>query len=306
MKQIRLKLATKPNEVDYNNRIYTSENLDKLKNSDNVKKMIENKQLYLTLGNEMQDIIEKHTSVSVIDPEYIIGTVIEWNDDDILVLVEDKIIQKYKIGINEYYAGMFTIAKTINPNYKWYDKNGILNHANLVEHEKLICFNILDKHYSFDIPSFTNQYLTNRPLLLVSYHRDNCPDLLDIEINDKGDFVDLRAAEHVVLKKGEFKVIDLGVSIKLPSGYWGQFVPRSSTYKNFGIMQTNSFAVIDESYCGNDDVWKMPVIALRDTEININDRICQFRIVKKEPFDLITVDRLDGNNRGGFGSTGIN
>ena len=147
---------------------------------------------------------------------------------------------------------------------------------------------------------------STKPVLLVRYHRENCPELKDIEINNRGDFVDLRAAENVVLKKGEFKLIDLGVSIKLPEGYWGQFVPRSSTYKNFGVVQTNSFAVIDESYCGDNDIWKMPVLALRDTEININDRICQFRIVKKQPFEIKEVDKLDGEDRGGFGTSGKN
>ena len=302
MKTIELKLVSKPDKVDHNNRIYTLKNLNELKNSEYTKEMIKNNKLFLTIGN-IKQLFTDSKNVTV-NPENILGIVTEWRDDSIMVQVSDEIIQRYKIGIREYYAGMYTIGKTVDV-YKYIDKNGIENHASLVEHEKLICFNIMDQYLSFDIiPDYDTS--DNKPLLLARYHRDNCPELLDIEISDKGDFVDLRAAEHVVLKKGEFKLIDLGISIRLPEGYWGQFVPRSSTYKNFGIMQTNSFAVIDESYCGDNDIWKMPVIALRDTEININDRICQFRIVKKYPFNILTVDKLDGKNRGGFGSTGIN
>lgn len=123
---------------------------------------------------------------------------------------------------------------------------------------------------------------------------------------DTGDWIDLRAAEDIILKKDEFKLIPLGVAMKLPEGYEAHIVPRSSTYKKFGIIQTNHQAVIDESYCGNDDQWFYPAYALRDTEIHKNDRICQFRIVKKQPsinFQIVNV--LDDPNRGGFGSTGI-
>lgn len=144
-----------------------------------------------------------------------------------------------------------------------------------------------------------------KPEILVRYHREICPTLEDIIINPKGDFIDLRSAEDVILKAGEFTLINLGVSIQLPKGYWGQFVPRSSTFKNFGIIQTNSFAVIDESYCGDNDIWKMPVFALRDTKISINDRICQFRIVKKQPFTMKVVDKLTNEDRNGFGSSGV-
>ena len=128
-------------------------------------------------------------------------------------------------------------------------------------------------------------------------------------IDGKSDWIDLRAAEHVVLKKGDFKLISLGVSMRLPDGYEAVVVPRSSTYKNFGIIQANSCGVIDESY-GKDsceDVWCMPVIAMRDTEININDRICQFRIQKHQPeiiFEEADPEEMKGEARGGFGITG--
>ena len=124
---------------------------------------------------------------------------------------------------------------------------------------------------------------------------------------DKGDWIDLRAAETVEMKKGDFKLIPLGVAMKLPEGYEAHVVPRSSTYKNFGIIQTNSIGIIDNSYCGNNDQWLFPAYALRDTVINKNDRICQFRIMKKmEPVDFVEVKELKDKNRGGIGSTGTN
>lgn len=124
---------------------------------------------------------------------------------------------------------------------------------------------------------------------------------------DKGDWIDLRAAETIELKAGEFKLIPLGVAMQLPNGYEAHIVPRSSTYKNFGIIQTNHQAVIDESYKGDNDQWFYPAYALRDTVININDRICQFRIIKKQPpINFEEVEVLDNEDRGGIGSTGLN
>lgn len=123
---------------------------------------------------------------------------------------------------------------------------------------------------------------------------------------EKGDWIDLRAAEDVSLKAGDFYLIPLGVAMKLPTGYEAHIVPRSSTYKKFGIIQTNHQAVIDESYCGNDDQWLYPAYALRDTEIHKNDRICQFRIMEKQPsIDFIEVEQMEDENRGGIGSTGV-
>jgi dUTP pyrophosphatase len=122
---------------------------------------------------------------------------------------------------------------------------------------------------------------------------------------DNGDWIDLRSAETVELKAGEFKLIPLGVAMELPKGYEAHIVPRSSTYKNFGIIQTNHQAVIDESYCGDNDEWLYPAYALRDTVINVNDRICQFRIMKKQPaFTLIEIPTLGNKDRGGIGSSG--
>lgn len=139
------------------------------------------------------------------------------------------------------------------------------------------------------------------PDIKLKYFSDIDP----IKILDNGDWIDLRSATDVTLKKGEFKAIPLGIGMKLPNGYEAHVVPRSSTYKNFKVIQANHQAVIDNSYCGNDDQWFYPVIAMEDTKIKKNDRICQFRIVKKQPnVEFEVVEKLEDTNRGGFGSTG--
>ena len=121
----------------------------------------------------------------------------------------------------------------------------------------------------------------------------------------KSDWIDLHAAEDVTLKAGEFRLIPLGVAIALPEGYEAHIVPRSSTFKNYGILQTNSMGVVDCSYCGDNDQWRMPVYATRDVTIEKNARICQFRIMQNQPpLRFTRVERLDGPDRGGFGSTG--
>lgn len=125
-------------------------------------------------------------------------------------------------------------------------------------------------------------------------------------IDGKSDWIDLRAAEDITLKAGEFRLIPLGVAMKLPRGYEAHIVPRSSTFKNFGIIQTNHQGVVDESYCGDGDQWFFPAYAMRDTKISVNDRICQFRIMEHQPairFDETTA--LTDEDRGGIGSTGI-
>ena len=124
-------------------------------------------------------------------------------------------------------------------------------------------------------------------------------------IDGKSDWIDLRAAEDVVMKKGDFYLIPLGVAMKLPEGYEAHIVPRSSTFKNFEIIQTNHQGVIDNSYSGDNDEWKMAALAMRDTVIHVNDRICQFRIMKQQPSVVFEeTDSLGGPDRGGFGSTG--
>ena len=139
----------------------------------------------------------------------------------------------------------------------------------------------------------------------IRYHSDEIKKLQYID--GKSDWIDLRSAEHVILKKGEFRLISLGVAMQLAEGYEAVIVPRSSTYLNFGIIQTNHMGVVDETYCGDDDVWMMPVLAVRDTEISVNDRICQFRIQKHQPaVSFEEVEHLGNENRGGVGSTGTN
>lgn len=126
-------------------------------------------------------------------------------------------------------------------------------------------------------------------------------------IDGKSDWIDLRAAEDVELKAGDFKLIKLGVGMKLPEGYEAHVCPRSSTFKNFGILQANSMGIIDGSYCGDEDEWRFPALAMRDTKISVNDRICQFRIMKNQPtINFEQVEKLEDTSRGGFGSTGKN
>lgn len=136
----------------------------------------------------------------------------------------------------------------------------------------------------------------------IKYHTEMTP----IEQKEGSDWIDLRAAEGVELFEGDFKLISLGVSMKLPEGYEAHIVPRSSTFKNWGIIQTNSVGIIDESYCGDQDVWKLPVYATKHAVIRKDERICQFRIVKKQPkIEFDVVNKLEDTNRGGFGSTGV-
>lgn len=137
----------------------------------------------------------------------------------------------------------------------------------------------------------------------IKYHTN----ILPLEKNEKGDWIDLRAAKDVDMTAGDYYLIPLGVSMKLPEGYEAHIVPRSSTFKKWGIIQENHMGVIDNSYSGDEDQWHFPAIALRTTHIRKNDRICQFRLVKnQEPIEFIETDHLDNINRGGFGSTGTN
>lgn len=132
------------------------------------------------------------------------------------------------------------------------------------------------------------------------------PDLIRLEKIEIGNWIDLRAAQDVEMKKGEFRLIPLGVAMHLPLGCEAHVVPRSSTFKNFRILQTNSFGVIDESYCGDNDQWFFPALAVEDTVIHKNDRICQFRIMGHQPLIAFEeVDSLGMPDRGGHGSTGI-
>lgn len=137
----------------------------------------------------------------------------------------------------------------------------------------------------------------------IKYHD---PEIEEIKCIEQGDWIDLRSAEDVAMVQGGYCAISLGISMKLPDGYEAHVVPRSSTFKNWGIIQTNSMGIIDNSYCGENDIWRMPVFATRSTKIKRGDRICQFRIVKKmEPVTFTVVDHMEDGDRGGFGSTGV-
>ena len=137
----------------------------------------------------------------------------------------------------------------------------------------------------------------------IKYHTDKIEKLRYID--GKSDWIDLRVAKDYDLKNGDFALIDLGISVKLPEGYEMITAPRSSTFKNYGLLQSNSIGVVDESYCGDDDILMMPVYATRDVHISVNDRICQFRIFKHQPaIEFVECDHLSDESRGGFGSTG--
>lgn len=141
------------------------------------------------------------------------------------------------------------------------------------------------------------------PEIKVKYFTDI--EEIDFIEGAKSDWIDLRCAEDITLKAGEFKLIPLGVGMILPEGYEANIVPRSSTYKKYKILQTNCFGVIDNSYSGDGDQWMFPALAIEDTFIEKNERICQFRINKKmDPVKITKVEKLNDKNRGGFGSTG--
>ena len=136
----------------------------------------------------------------------------------------------------------------------------------------------------------------------IMYHNKN---MGKIESIDVGDWIDLRAAETISMSAGDFRLISLGIAMKLPEGYEAHMAPRSSTFKKWGILQANSIGVIDNSYSGTNDIWKFPALAMRDTTIYEGDRICQFRIVKRQPeVEFIEAEELDAVDRQGFGSTG--
>ena len=135
----------------------------------------------------------------------------------------------------------------------------------------------------------------------IKYHSDIYP----IEKTDNGDWIDLRVAEDVALRAGEYTLISLGVSMQLPPGYEALVVPRSSTFKHWGVLQTNHCGVIDNSYCGDNDVWMFPALATKDVLIKKNSRICQFRIQKKmDDISFETVEILGNPDRKGIGSSG--
>lgn len=145
--------------------------------------------------------------------------------------------------------------------------------------------------------------MSNTEKIKILYHSDKIEKLTYID--GKSDWIDLRAAERYELKKGDFALINLGISMRLPEGYEAHIAPRSSTFKKWGLIQTNGVGVVDFSYNTSEDVYMMPVLATRDTVVEVNDRVCQFRIMKNQPKIVFEeVEELEGVARGGFGSTG--
>ena len=138
--------------------------------------------------------------------------------------------------------------------------------------------------------------------VFIKYFTDG---LTPIEKVTKGDWIDLRAAEDKEMKAGDWGFLRLGVGMILPEGYEAHIAPRSSTFKNYGILVPNSPGIVDNTFCGEEDEWRLPVLAMRDTVIRKNDRVCQFRIVEKQPvLEFEVVEHLKKESRGGFGSTG--
>lgn len=131
----------------------------------------------------------------------------------------------------------------------------------------------------------------------------------DIQLPEKvasGDWVDLRAADYDI-KTGDYGIIRLGVSMKLPKGYGGILAPRSSLFLRTGLLQSNSVGVFENSYCGDEDEWGFPYLATRDVYIHKGDRVCQFMVYPLQPsLTFVEVEHLPDSSRGGFGSTGVN
>lgn len=147
--------------------------------------------------------------------------------------------------------------------------------------------------------------MINMKEVKIKYFTDKIDKLTYIGGSKRSNWIDLRAAETIELKAGDFKLIPLGVAMKLPEGYEAHIAPRSSTFKTWGLIQVNSVGVVDQGYCGDTDQWMMPVYATRDTVINVTDRVCQFRIIENQPeIEFVEVEHMEDESRGGFGSTG--
>ena len=136
----------------------------------------------------------------------------------------------------------------------------------------------------------------------IKYFSEDLERIKKVQI---GDWIDLRAAETVELRKGQHYYIPLGVAMELPEGYEAWLTSRSSMAKTFKIVHCDDMGIIDGSYKGDNDEWKLPVIAIDDTIIHKNDRICQFRLHEvMPPVEFEEVETLGNSDRGGLGSTG--
>ena len=151
-----------------------------------------------------------------------------------------------------------------------------------------------------DVPPYRTTALRNP--VSIRY----LPGAARMEKIDKGNWIDCYVYEDYDLKAGDFALLNLGFAMEIPHGYEAILAPRSSTFKRYGVIQTNSFGVIDQSYAGNEDLWMMPVYATRDVHIEHGSRLCQFRLQYSQPsFDFQEVDDLGNEQRSGFGSTGV-
>ena len=143
--------------------------------------------------------------------------------------------------------------------------------------------------------------LTNTKLLKVKFTDEV------YEIEKHGDWYDLRNIDDVKMERGDFKYLSLGVCIELPKGYEAIVAPRSSLFKNYGIILANSIGIIDEDYNGDNDIWHFPAFCVwRETFIPSGTRICQFRIIEHQPpLAFMVSSQLGNNDRHGLGSTGV-
>lgn len=192
----------------------------------------------------------------------------------------------------------FTFSPFYNPN----DRHNNLVYKEVVKNYNNFMDSLVSKKILVDDSG--EHIMNNVKTIRIKYFGKNVKKL---EKFTKGDWIDLSSTEDITMKAGEFKLIRLGIAMELPKGYEAHIVSRSSTFKNYGIIQANSIGIIDNTYCGDKDEWMFPAYALRDTTVRKNDRICQFRIVENQPpIHFEEVDVLGNKDRGGIGSTGKN
>lgn len=223
-----------------------------------------------------------------------------YNVGDTIILTENsEILGNVGILMKKYRGAK---AKITEMDYD--DKDGLLY---LIRIENTNTFFLISKKCIDEIKTFKKitSKESSKQEIYIKYHN---PELIYLQKigGDKSDWVDLRAAEEVTLKKGEIRRISLGISMQLPENYEAHVLPRSSTPEKFGIIMAHSQGIIDNSYCGDNDIWSFLALAIRDTTIYVNDRIAQFRIYQKQPdISFVPVYSLGNPDRGGFGSTGI-
>lgn len=211
------------------------------------------------------------------------------------------------------YAYDYTIGKIYESISSFNDGVLFLNDSGLYQ---FIC--------TGDIVEVEEDSIFNMDTIEVKYFDTNLPKL---EVTEKGDCIDLRVSKVYCMKShsglpmkdkeevefpyhyhnDDVLFFKLGVGMKLPKGYKANVYPRSSTFKNYGFILTNSVGIIDNSYCGRDDEWCAMMYCTREGVINYGDRILQFEPVPvhTHKFTYDEVDSLDEESRGGYGSTGV-